>query len=344
MRYLPVYIDIGGHSALVVGADAAAASKVRALIATGARVSVVAPRVTGEIALMAAQRSIRLERRPFVPSDVEGRLVVFAASGIASVDDAVAAAAEAAGVLVNVVDAPGRGRFVMPAIIDRDPITVAVSSAGTSPLLARLVRARIEALLPARLGRLAQFASRFRGAVKATVGDRRRRRRLWERVLSGPIGEAVLSGDEGRAVQEMLSVLNRFDGRRASAGVVFFVGAAGGDAELMTLRALRVLQEAEVLAYDRPLPVGILAYARRDAVRVELGTSGAGEPWSGAVLLDHVRAGRRVVRITADGEAGAMRGAAEGAFLRRHGVRVEVAPAVTTTGAPLAPEAAAGGG
>ena len=216
MRYFPAFLDLSGQSVLLVGGGAPAARKLRLLRKAGARVTLVARRAVAEIEALAAEGEVTWLQRGFVAGDVTGRRLVQAASGIEAVDERVAEAAAAAGVPVNVVDRPELSSFIMPAIVDRDPLVIGISSGGTAPVLARRLRARIEALLPSGLGRLARFAGAFRGAVEATIPDFSSRRRFWERFFDGPIADKVLRGDERTARERMLALINVGDPSRAA--------------------------------------------------------------------------------------------------------------------------------
>ena len=337
MDYLPIFLDVTGRRAVVVGGGIRAAAKVRLLVSTGAEVSVVAPRVCEEIARLAAGAAINHMAGVFTPANARGASLVFAATGQPDVDAAVAVAARALGIPVNIVDGP-RGAagstFIMPAIIDRDPVVVAVSSGGQFPGLARYVRARIEALLPARLGAVARFAERFRGAVRAVVGDERARRRLWQQVLDGPIARAILRDDAGAANDAMLSLLNSPGASRAADGCVIFVGAGPGDPDLLALRALHVLQRADVVIYDRLIGDGILDLARRDAERVVAGTSPVALRRGQDLMASAVRAGKSVVRLKG-GDPFIFGGRCEeAAYLTARGVAVEFVPGVQAAAEP----------
>ncbi len=234
---------------------------------------------------------------------------------------------------VNVVDAPQLSTFIMPAVVRRDPVTVAISTGGAAPVLARAIRARIEALLPANLGRLARFADGFRGAVKATHGDETGRRRFWERFFAGPIAAAVLAGDERWAREKMLDAVNRRPAQDERAGSVALVGAGPGDADLLTLRAVRLLEEADVIVHDRLIGPDVLDRARRDAERIDVGKRPGSAAMSqdriNAILLREARAGRRVVRLKGGDPFIFGRGGEEAEYLRRHGVHVSIVPGIT---------------
>lgn len=331
MKHLPIFLSVHGRSGLVVGGGAAAAEKARLLRQAGAAVTVVAPKVTPALADLAAE--IRLLRRRFVAGDVAGCAVVYGATGIDAVDVAVAKAADAAGVPVNVIDRPRLSSFISPAIVDRDPVLVAISTGGAAPVLARRLRAALESLLPSGLGRLAQFAESFRAAVKANFPTAVARRRFWDRFFDGPIAEAVLGGDARGAREAMLNLVNRPGADRRPAGGVTLVGAGPGDPDLLTFRALRSMQQADLVVYDRLVGADILDYARRDAERVYVGKSksghGHGQQWINALMVREAKAGKRVVRLKGGDPMIFGRGGEELEYLRRHGVPVEVVPGVT---------------
>ncbi len=333
MQHLPVFLDVKGREALVVGGGETAARKVRLLAQAGAMIVVVAPKCGESLRIMASNGQARLVIRDFASDDVARQAVVIAATGLSRVDAHVSKAARAAGIPVNVVDAPDLSSFIMPAIIDRDPITVAVSTAGTAPVLARAVRAKIEALLPTDIGRLARFADGFRRAVRANYPDVYARRRFWEKFFAGPVASSVLSGDERWARERMLDLVNRPAAAESPNGVVHIVGAGPGDPDLLTLRAFRLLQEADVIVHDRLVTPGILDYARRDAVRIDAGKAKGAHTLTqhqiNALLLREARSGRRVVRLKGGDPFVFGRGGEEREFLTRHHIRTEVVAGIT---------------
>ena len=336
MRYFPAFLDLKDRPCLVVGGGAPAVRKARLLVKAGARVIMVAPRAGPEAEDLAAQGALRLVRRGFVAGDVGGRAAVVSATGLGEVDARVAEAARAAGVPVNVVDRPGLSSFVVPAIVERGPVVIGISSGGTSPVLARRLRARIEALLPARLGHLARFAESFRASVRAVIPDPVQRHRFWSRVFDGAVAADVLAGREAAARERMLGLVNRPGAAGAPEGpegVVHIVGTGPGDPDLLTLKALRLMERAEVVVYDRLVAPEILNYLRRDAERITVGeaqgTQAGTQDQINALLCAQARAGRRVLRLTGGDPLVFGRGGEELAYLRRHGVRVEVVPGVT---------------
>jgi uroporphyrin-III C-methyltransferase/precorrin-2 dehydrogenase/sirohydrochlorin ferrochelatase len=312
MRSFPLFLKLEGRPVLLVGAGSAAAAKLRLLSSAGARVTVAAdipsPETFGAVGL------------------------VFGATGNEADDRAVAERARAAGKLVNIVDRPELSDFTMPAIVDRGDIVVAVSTHGASPVLAQRVRAAIESVLPPGLGRLAQFAQRFRAAVQARIGENAARRRFWDQVLSGPIAAAVLAGDEKRAARDLIRAVNRGE-PKAETGRVSLVGAGPGDPELLTLRAARALREADVIVYDKLVDPAVLEYARRDARRIFAGKSKGDHTLPqaeiNALLVAEAKAGRHVVRLKGGDPFVFGRGGEELDALAAEHIRVEVVPGIT---------------
>jgi len=340
MKYYPAFLNLSGRPVLLVGGGEAAARKLRLLGKAGARVTVVAPRATREISDQAKTGRVALKRRGFRPGDLDGQSLAIGASGVPAVDAEVARAAEAAGLPVNIVDRPELSSFITPAIVDRDPVVIGISTGGTSPVLARRLRAAIETLLPSRLGRLARFADSFRSAVAALVPDGRSRRAFWDRVFDGPVARAVLAGDERAARETMLSLVNRRSPHESPAGSVAIVGAGPGDPDLLTLKALAALQSADVVVYDRLVGPEILDRARRDAERVYVGKAkgdhALGQDEINDLLRDEARAGKRVVRLKGGDPFVFGRGGEELDYLRRHGIAVELVPGITAAAAAAA--------
>ncbi len=333
MRYFPAFHDLSTRPSLVVGGGEAAARKLRLLLKAEARPLVVAPGAVDEIVGLAREGRIDWQARAFAPADIAGCGLVIAASGRDEIDTAVSEAAQAAGVPVNVVDRPELSTFITPAIIDRDPLVIGISSGADAPILARQIRARLESLLPANLGRLARFAGAFRGAVAAQIGDGLQRRRFWERFFSGPVADKVLAGDETGAREAMLSLINGRAAQQIEGGSVAIVGAGPGDPDLMTFKALRRLQEADVVLYDKLVGPEIVDYARRDAERIYVGKSKANHAKTqdeiNALMAEHALAGRRVVRLKGGDPFIFGRGGEEMDYLQARGIAVEVVPGVT---------------
>ena len=333
MDYLPVFLRLQHQSAVVVGGGGVALRKVSALRKAGARVTVIAPALHPQLAAQAARGELRHIAAAFAPAHLGDAVAVIAATDDAAVNCAVSETAQAHHIPVNVVDEPELSTFIFPAIIDRAPILVAVSSAGHAPVLARRVRAQIEALLPARLGALARFMGERRRAVQRTLGILARRR-FWERIVSGPVASRVLAGDGPGAAhayaRELLT--SQLSSGGGGPGEVYLIGAGPGDPDLLTLRALQLLQQADVILYDRLVSPQILERARRDAERIFVGKS-PGELGQQEhiheLLLRHALAGKRVARLKGGDPFVFGRGGEELEALAAHDIPCTVVPGIT---------------
>lgn len=338
MQYLPIFASVSGQPCLVVGGGAVAARKVRMLLEAGARVTVNAPTLSEELRAELEAGRIDLVPGTFDPGLVPSRLLIIAATDDRAVNHAVAASARAALRLCNVVDDPAASSYISPAIVDRSPLVIAVSSGGQAPVLARLVRQRLERWLPAGLGALAAWAGNWRERVKAALPDVTDRRRLWEDVLGG-----VLDARTG-AAQELI------DGRPAAAdealhrrlatgndapapGEAWLVGAGPGDPDLITIGGLHSLQHADVVLHDRLVSPALLAFARRDAELIDVGKTGGGTSTSqdhiNELLVSRVQAGQRVCRLKGGDPYVFGRGSEEALALATAGLRFRVIPGVT---------------
>jgi uroporphyrin-III C-methyltransferase / precorrin-2 dehydrogenase / sirohydrochlorin ferrochelatase len=328
MDYLPVFLRLTGVAAVVVGGGHVAARKVDWLLKTGARVTVLAPQLGPALALRVARGELIHLAEPFAPARLAGAVAVIAASDDPGVNAAVSRAARVRGIPVNVVDSAELSSFIFPAIIDRSPIVVAVSSAGASPVLARRVRAQIEALLPARLGALARFLGARRAAVRRALAPGARRP-FWERLINGRAAGEVLVGDEAAAAATFARELRTTgDGP----GEVYLIGAGPGDPDLLTLRALQLLQQADVILYDRLVPDAILERARRDAERVFVGKETGDQTQQSRInelLVSLARAGKRVARLKGGDSYVFGRGGEEVEVLARAGIPYRVVPGIT---------------
>ncbi|HBC06297.1 MAG TPA: uroporphyrinogen-III C-methyltransferase [Rhodospirillaceae bacterium] len=344
MRQFPIFLTVQDRPVLIAGGGEAAARKLRLLLKADAWVTVVAPDANDEILDLFEAGDIDWQARAFQPEDLAGMALAYGATGIDAVDRQIAAAARKAGVPVNVVDRPDLSDFITPAIIERDAITVAVSSGGAAPVLARGVKAAIERLLHPNLGRLAVFAERFRGAVKAMVPGGRARLRFWDAFFDGPIAARVLAGDETGAAEDMLSYVNRRGLEQD--GIVHIVGAGPGAADLITLRGQRLLEQADVIVHDRLVGDGVLDLARRDADRIDVGKAPGCHPVPqdkiNDILIAEARLGKRVVRLKGGDPFVFGRGGEELQALNAAGIRAEVVPGITAatacaaaTGIPL---------
>ena len=331
MDFLPIFLDVRDQPCLVVGGGEVSARKVARLLGAGARVTVLAPVLDAALQAHLGQARITHLAQRFEPAAMEGFVLAIAATDDDAVNRAVASAARALRIPVNVVDQPALCSFIMPSIIERSPLIVAVSSGGASPVLARLLRARLESLIPAAYGRLAALAATFRGAVKARFKPPERRR-FWEHVLQGPIAELVFSGREREAQGALQRALD--DPRLAfSGGEVALIGAGPGDPDLLTFRALRIMQRADVVVYDRLVSQPVLDLVRLDAERIYAGKERA-RHWLPQEDINHLlvrlaREGKRVVRLKGGDPFIFGRGGEEIQTLAAEGIPFQVVPGIT---------------
>lgn len=274
MDLLPIFLDLRERVCLVIGGGSVARRKVDLLNAAGARIRIVAPRLDPALRSLVESGEVEYLASEFDVAMLSEAAIVVAATDDRAVNAAVAAAARQYSLPVNVVDAPDLCSFVMPSIIDRSPVIVAVSTGGVSPVLARLMRARIEAVLSPRLGRLALLAAEFRKRVKATFVDLPARRRFWEGILDGPIAESVYRGDEAAARNAIEATLA---GAESATRFKEMWVLQGGTAEpdLQTLRAVRMLQRADVVVHEADVGTEVRALGRRDADGIEAAEAGA---------------------------------------------------------------------
>ena len=333
MNVFPVFFDLAGRRVLLVGGGEAALQKLRLLRRAGAQVLLLAPAIEPEIAAAIEEGAAEWRAEALTADHFADAALAVIATGEEAQDRAGAALAKAARVPVNVVDRAELSDFIVPAIVDRDPVVIGISTAGAAPLLARRLRAAIEAMLPARLGALARFAERFRGAVAAKIGNRQLRLRFWEQVFDGPVAAAVLDGRESQAAERMLTLVNGAAANDPAQGRVALVGAGPGDPELLTLKAHRLLQEADVIVYDRLVAPAVLELARRDARRIAVGKArghhSLPQPEINRLLASEARAGNRVVRLKGGDPFIFGRGGEELEHLEREGIAVEIVPGIT---------------
>jgi len=331
VEHLPVFLDLRDRRCLVVGGGEVAARKVALLRQAGARVEVVAPRLAEGLQAQAAAGEITHHAMPYAESLLEDAVLVVAATDDVDLNRRVSRAARARNIPVNVVDQPALCSFIFPSIVDRAPVTIAVSTGGASPVLARLLRAHLEAVIPAGYGRLARLLGGFRERVKARFADGRERRRFWERILQGPVTEMVFAGREREAAELIRRSLD--DARPPFRGEVYLVGAGPGDPDLLTFRALRLMQQADIVFYDRLVSPEILAMARRDAPRYYVGKKrnyhSVRQVEINRLLVEHARAGKKVLRLKGGDPFIFGRGGEEIESLSREGIPFQVVPGIT---------------
>ncbi len=341
MHYFPLFHDLQGKTILVVGGGEIALRKISLLKRAGCHVRVVAPTILSAIENDSACQCVR---REFQPGDVKGMALVVSATDIDHVNRHVRECAHQEGILVNVVDSPELCDVIFPSIIDRDPVIIGITSSGQAPVLARSIRAKLESTIPASYGHLAQLASRFRKRVKQRFRKMDDRRYFWEKVLNGTVAEHVYAGRNEQAERELERQLESTD--FAHSGEVYLVGAGPGDPDLLTFKALRLMQQADVVLYDRLVSEPILDLVRRDAERIYVGKqrSDHAVPQKdiNQRLLDLALEGKRVLRLKGGDPFIFGRGGEEIDLLAEHGVPFQVVPGITAasgcasyTGIPL---------
>jgi len=339
MRNLPLFLDVRDRCCALVGAGEIAARKLAWLRRAGTTVRVIAPEIGKTIAAEENGEHVSVIREAFRPEHLDGCVLVISATNDRTVNVAVAEAANARNLPVNVVDDPELCSFIVPAIIDRDPITVAVSSAGTSPVLARWIRSRIESLIPSGIGKLARFFGDRRQAVSDALPEVEQRRRFWESLLDTPLADAVTQGrsiEAGHRFDQALdqAATNATDANTAlTAGAVYLIGAGPGDPELLTFRALKRLQQADVVVYDRLVSPEIVELARRDAERLYVGKCRGNHSVPQAEisqkLVELAQAGKIVARLKGGDPFVFGRGGEELQALADAGLPFEVVPGIT---------------
>jgi uroporphyrin-III C-methyltransferase/precorrin-2 dehydrogenase/sirohydrochlorin ferrochelatase len=333
VEFLPVFLRIHDRDCLVVGGGEIAARKVALLRRAGGRVTVVAPGLCPALAQQKESGAIAHRAAAFQAPDVEAFALVVAATADAAVNTAVSAAARARNIPVNVVDQPELCTFIFPSIVDRSPVLVAVSTGGASPVLARLLRARLETLIPAGYGRLAEIMQRFRGRVGQRFGNTVLRRRFWERILHGPVSEMIFAGREPAALELIERELTAATAVELTQGAVYLIGAGPGDPDLLTFRALRLMQQADVVLYDRLVTPQILDMVRREAERIYVGKRRdyhtVRQEEINHILVDLARQGKKVVRLKGGDPFIFGRGGEEIATLAEQGIPFQVVPGIT---------------
>lgn len=332
MQFLPIFLNVRAQTCLVVGGGDVAYRKAILLDKSGARLRVVAPQIGAELEELAIAGAGELHRRAFRESDMDGVFLVIAATDDEEVNAAASAAAKARGLPVNVVDKPSLCSFIVPAIVDRSPVVIAVSSGGASPVLTRKLKEKLETLVPAGYGRLATLLGSYRGRVKSVITEFRPRKRFWEGLLAGPLPEIVLAGKEEEARRYMEKRLSE-SAEMETTGEVFLVGAGPGDPDLLTLKALRLLQEADVVLYDRLVSQPILDRIRPDAQKIHVGKERSRhlvpQEQINDMLVRLAQEGHKVLRLKGGDPFIFGRGGEEIDKLAEAGIPFQVIPGIT---------------
>lgn len=332
MDYFPVFLKLKDQPCLVVGAGEIAARKIELLARAGAKVTVIANEISPTVLSLQTTHNLILLQKSFSPADLgEFRLVVSATDNTET-NFLVAKTATEQNIPVNVVDSPELCSFIFPAIIDRSPVIAAVSSGGAAPVLARLLRAKIETVIPPAYGRLASLADKFRDKVKQHIKKPAQRRVFWENVLQGSVAELMFSGKEQEAEQQLEQILLK-QNENTNLGEVYLVGAGPGAPDLLTFRALRLMQQADVVVYDRLVSPEILDLVRRDAEKIYVGKQrqyhALPQESINTLLADLAKAGKRVVRLKGGDPFIFGRGGEEIETLMQQGINFQVVPGIT---------------
>jgi len=347
MDFLPVFMNLRNRDCLIVGGGEVATRKTSLLLDAHASVTIVAPSLTKMMQEWLEKGQITHESRDFNASDVQGKSLVIAATDDEDANQSVHSAAIALNIPVNVVDNPDLCTFIMPSIVDRSPIIAAISTGGSSPVLARMIRSRLESLLPSAYGRLAKMTADFRGKVKARFSNPNDRRLFWERVLQGPAAEMVFAGRDNDARIEIEKSLQADDAEQSDKmGEVYLIGGGPGDPDLLTFRALRLMQQADVVVHDRLVSQQVIDLARRDAERIYVGKERANHAVPqediNHLLVRLAKEGKRVCRLKGGDPFIFGRGGEEIDTLVEEGVPFQVVPGITAasgassyTGIPL---------
>ena len=332
MQALPIFYNIKNRHCVVIGGGDVAVRKVAMLLKADAAVTLYSPALCHELQDAADAKKIKYIQAHFEENQLAGACLVVAATDDHAVNEAVSVAARARNIPVNVVDAPDLCTFTMGSIIDRSPVVIAVSSEGNAPVLARYIRTKIETMLPASYGRIAAIAGEFRDQVKTKFATTQDRRRFWEGVLQGPMVERVLSGQE-QAARELLQDLIDNEDAASKKGEVFLVGGGPGDPDLLTFRALRLMQQCDVCVYDKLVSHEVMELVRRDAELIYVGKARDQHTMPqeeiNELLARLALQGKRVLRLKGGDPFIFGRGGEEIETLMQHGVPFQVVPGIT---------------
>lgn len=335
MRFLPVFLDLQAGPVVLVGQGELAQAKLRLLLSAGAQVRWFATDGQHDLSGFDSEAASRVEKADGDPLTADlSNIIAVLCAGAGEIGHAMAVRAKASGIPVNVMDEVSHSTFIFPAIVDRGEVIVAVGTSGNAPVLARRARESIEKILPARIGELANLIGAWRERVKLKLPEMSSRRKFWERVVDGEIGAAVLAGRKDEAARALENISNHAAFASSnSEGFVTLVGAGPGDPDLLTIKALRALQDADIVFYDDLISPEILDRARRDAARVSvgrrIGKPGIGQDAINKLLIEAARDGKRAVRLKGGDPFVFGRGGEEVAALREAGVAYAIVPGIT---------------
>ncbi|MGF1547275.1 MAG: siroheme synthase CysG [Thiotrichales bacterium] len=333
MDFFPVFLNLQQRECLVVGGGEVAARKASMLHSAGARIALVAPELCREIAERVHAGDYRYFARRFEAIDLDDKALVIAATDSTEVNREIATLASARNLPVNVVDNPALCSFIVPSLIDRSPVQVAISTGGASPVLARMLRARLESQIPAGFGQLGALLNEFRDEAKSALATLEQRRTFWEEIVDGPVAEMVLSGNTQAARELLANLLEDAAANARASGEVYLIGAGPGDPDLLTFKAVRLMQRADVVVYDRLVSEPILRMVRRDAERIYVGKERSHHTMRqeniNQLLVRLAKDGKRVVRLKGGDPFIFGRGGEEIETLIDEGVRFQVVPGIT---------------
>lgn len=333
MVNFPIFIKLQDCPCLVVGGGDVASRKAQQLLKANARITVIAPKINSTLQSLVRDGQITYLQKNYEQIDIEQMELVIAATDDRQLNNLIAQHAQSRKILINVVDNPDAGSFIMPSVIDRNPVMIAVSTGGASPVLARLLRARLETLIPASYGKLASLISRFRERVKGQFPDIRERRRFWEHILQGPVAEMLYAGQDQRALDSLEKQLTEESPYEDSIGEVYLVGGGPGDPDLLTFRALRLMQQADVVLYDRLVAPAIVDLVRKDAERIYVGKERDKHALPQAeinqLLVDLAKQGKRVLRLKGGDPFIFGRGGEEIDLLSENNIPFQIVPGIT---------------
>ena len=328
-------MNLQGQACLVVGAGPVALRKIRLMMSAGAKITLISPEICREIEEEFLDK-LEYHAREFADSDIHGYRLITAATNVPEVNQRVSELAQKHNVPVNVVDETALCSFITPSIIDRSPVLIAISTGGGAPVLARNLRTKLEALIPASYGKLAETMNRYRDKLKLAVPEERDRRIFWEKVVHGSIAEKFFSGSPSDGEKLLIQAIEQSDvngNNDNKVGEVWLIGAGPGDPDLLTFRALRLMQQADVVLYDRLVSDEILNLTRRDADRIYVGKKRADHAVPqgeiNQLLVDLALEGKTVVRLKGGDPFIFGRGGEEIELLAEYGVPFQIVPGIT---------------
>ena len=332
MDHLPIFINVRQNPCLVIGGGDIALRKINLLIKAQAKVDCLSPLFCEGITNLSQNGDVNLIQKRFESDDIKDYAIIIASTDDSSVNALISKSAKKARIPVNVVDSPELSSFIMPSIVDRSPVIIAVSSAGRAPVLARIIRAKLETVIPSAYGVLAEIAGEYRQKVKDRFSKIKDRRAFWESIFSGVIAEKVFSGRINEAKDDIDKQLKQAS--QIELGEVYLVGAGPGDPDLLTFKALRLIQQADVVLYDRLVSKGVMELVRRDSELIYVGKKGGSQESTRQIdindqLVELAKSGKRVCRLKGGDPFIFGRGGEEIESLSEHGIPFQVVPGIT---------------